>query len=265
VPYLLVQPSVRIHYFEYNQDSHQTILLLHGLGASGESWGYQIRPLIENGYHILAPDLRGFGQSSYRRAQRYISAMAMDIAALIHHTASQPAVIAGISMGGVVALQLILDHPGLVDKGVLVNTFARLRTQNSGTRFYFILRFLSVYLLGVQRQSRIVAKRIFPREYQSEVRVELIRQIGQADPRGYKATMFALATFNVISRLPEINKPILVITGENDSTISPSSQEELARNIHEARQIIIPNSGHGVIADQSELFNNALIEFINRT
>ena len=74
--------------------------------------------------------------------------------------------------------------------------------------------------------------------------------------------MLALATFNVVNRLAEISKPILVITGENDNTIAPSSQEELVRKIRGARQIIIPNSGHAVIADQPETFNAALLEFL---
>jgi 3-oxoadipate enol-lactonase len=265
VPYLQTQSNVRIHYFEYNQDGHQTILLLHGLGASGESWSYQVQPLIENGYHILVPDLRGFGRSTYSRARRYIPALAGDMAAVLHHTASQSVVVAGISLGGVVALQLILDQPDLVEKGVLINAFARLRPKHPGTRFYFILRFLSAYLLGVQYQAHIVAKRIFPRVDQREIRVELIRQIGQADPRGYKATMFALATFNVSDRLSEISKTVLVITGENDNTIAPSSQKELACKIRGARQVIIPNSGHAVIADQPILFNEALLEFLNES
>ena len=112
-------------------------------------------------------------------------------------------------------------------------------------------------------QADAVARRVFPHPGQAEYRREFIGQICEADPKGYRAMMRALACFNVEKRLSKVNMPALIITGENDTTVPPESQAKLARLLPNARQVIIPNAGHAVSIDQPVLLNNHLIEFLS--
>ena len=165
-------------------------------------------------------------------------------------------------MGGTMALQLTLDFPHHVKRLVLVNTFARLQLASPLVLPYFALRFLLVHTLGLPVQARQVAKRLFPLPEQEPLRQALIEQILQADPRAYRAAMRALARFNVYQRLPEIQAPTLVITGERDTTVPPANQHVLAAGIRAARQVTVPAAGHAVTVEKPAEFNHLLIDFL---
>lgn len=262
MPVVEIAPSLSIHYLDLNPEGSRAVLLLHGLGATGESWGLQFEPLKDAGFRVLAPDGRGFGQSSCPKPCRSIKEMASDYIQFLRELGVNKTNVAGISMGGTVALQMAVERPDLVDRLVLVNTFSKLQPPSLSGWFYFAYRFFLVHTVGLPVQARAVAKRIFPHPGQNDLRQSLFEQVSQADPSGYRAAMRALARFNIHHRLKEITSPTLVITGEKDSTIPPAAQHSMAEAIPGARQVIIPGGGHGVSADQPEAFNRILIDFL---
>jgi pimeloyl-ACP methyl ester carboxylesterase len=223
----------------------------------------QIPALVDAGYHVIAPDIRGFGQSTYPGGRLRISDLAADMACLLERSMTGPAHLVGISLGGVIALQFALEFPTLTRKLVLVNTFANLRPKNPNLWFYYAFRFILVHTLGLPAQAHAVAQRIFPRAEQDAYRQGLIKQISQANPSGYRAVMRALAWFNVTNRLHEIHAPIMIITGEDDTTVPPNLQRDSLRGLPAAKHILIPAAGHAVIIDQPELFNRHLLEFLD--
>jgi pimeloyl-ACP methyl ester carboxylesterase len=184
------------------------------------------------------------------------------MATLLERVLGHPAHIVGISLGGALALQMALDDPSLVQKLVLVNTFARLRPESPGIWLYFAMRSILAHTLGMPIQARAVARHIFPQAAHANLRAILYGQIVQADPRSYRATMRALARFDALPRLNEVRQSTLVITGDRDTTVPPACQRILAAGIPFARQSIIPNAGHAVIAEQPEAFNRILLEFL---
>ncbi len=262
MPTLSLSPSLTLHYLDIHPQGVPPVLLIHGLGATGISWEMQFPPLQAAGYRVLAPDMRGFGQSTYP-GQMSIALMAADCAALLQSLTDRPAHVAGISMGGTIAQQLALDFPDLVDRLVLVNTFAQLKPKSLGVRLYFMLRMVLVHTLGLETQGKAVAQRIFPHPDQGQLRQQLVDQIVQANPRAYRAAMRALVRFDVVSRLNEIRSPTLVVTGEEDTTVPPENQRQLVEGIPKARQITFPGAGHAVIAEQPEAFNAALLGFLS--
>lgn len=262
MPYLELSPQLKLHYLDQNSGAGKAVLLLHGLGATGDSWQLQFPPLSEAGFRIIAPDARGFGRSTYPGGNTSISDMTGDFIALLENLQTGPVDVVGISMGGTHALQFALDAPQLVHKLVLVNTFARLRPEKAGDLLYFASRMLIVYTLGLSTQARMVANRLFPNPEQEELRQELIKQINQADPKGYRAAMRALGRFDVDSQLSEIRAPALVVTGEKDTTVPLKLQQNLAQGITNARHVIIPDAGHAVTADHPQVFNETLMKFL---
>ncbi len=250
------------HYLDFNPEGQPGVLLLHGLGADSTSWGYQIPVLSEAGLRPIAPDLPGFGKSISGHKHWTISRAAGDVAQMIQKLTGEPLIAVGISMGGTVALQLALDYPTLVKKLVLVSTFARLRPQRFDEMGFLLGRFVIAQLRGKEYQAGIVARRMFPRPDQENLREELIHQILQSNEIVYRQAMQSLGLFDVSKRLGEIQIPTLVISGENDSTVPIANQVDLANGIRGAKHTIIPDAGHAVIVDQVARFNRELLNFI---
>jgi 3-oxoadipate enol-lactonase len=251
-----------LYYLDPNSSGAPGVLLLHGLGANSSSWTLQLSPLIESGFRPLAPDAPGFGQSRYDGRGWNFKRVAADLSTLLDELQTGPVHVVGLSMGGVIAQQFVLDYPQLARKLVLVSTFSVLRPENLSQWGYFFQRLVVVHTLGLKQQSEIVARRVFPGVEQAALRQMATEQIASADPRAYRAAMRSLGLFNSQRRLQEIKIPTLIITGANDSTVSPTRQKRLAEGICGARQVVIPNAGHAVAIDQSEAFNAELMAFL---
>lgn len=173
--------------------------------------------------------------------------------------------VAGISMGGALALKIALDYPDRIDRLVLINTFARLKPRNIGQAFYFIRRFFLVNTGGRNEQARYVAGRIFPGDSQAGLRRTLENKILEADRKIYQQAMLSLGLFRVEKYLSKIKKPTLVISGGKDTTVALESQKMLAMAIPSARHVIIPDGGHAVTIDHPQEVNQALLSFLADT
>lgn len=254
--------TTRLHFLDPHPTGSPAVLLLHGLGANGSMWALQFNDLIAAGYRPIAPDAPGFGDSPYDGRGWNFRRVAADLAALLRELEAGPAYVVGLSMGGVIAQQFALDYPDLVRKLVLVSTFTVLRPSSLSQWLYFFQRLVVVHLVGLEQQSRIVARRVFPAPEQESLRKMATAQIARADPRAYRAAMRYLGLFDSRRRLKEILVPTLVITGERDTTVFPARQKMLADGIPGARQVILPGGGHAVAIDQAEAFNRELLGFL---
>jgi 3-oxoadipate enol-lactonase len=255
-----MQANQGLFFQDHNPDGRPTVLLIHGLGATSDSWQLQTPALAAAGYRVLAPDLPGFGQSPYAPPLT-IPGMASRLERLLRGLNAAPTYLVGISMGGTVALQLAADFPGSVQRLVLVNTFARLRPKGIYGWLVFANRLLLVRLTGLPAQARVISGRIFPKPGQEALRQGLYDQILQADPRAYRAAIWALGTFNLLPRVNGLRVPTLVITAEDDRSVPPANQAQLLA-IPGARQVVIANAGHGVTAEAPETFNREMLAFL---
>jgi pimeloyl-ACP methyl ester carboxylesterase len=244
------------------QSQQKSILLLHGLGVYGESWGYQVQALESKGYRVLAPDLPGFGKSPPAEKTWSVDSAALAMVRLLDEQTIDQTVVCGLSMGGTVALRIALMHPERVNGLVLISTFAALRPRTLSEVIYFFRRGVRSYLTDPGQQARLVAERIFPNRDQSEWRELLVKSIQASDPRIYKQSMLALARFNVTRQLSSLHLPVMVITGGSDTTIPPAVQARMAESIPGAQHYLIDQAGHGVIVDHHAEVNQLLLEFL---
>ena len=251
-----------IHFLDPNPTGRPAVLLLHGLGADGTSWTLQLPALAEAGYRPIAPDAPGFGASPYDARGWTVRRVAAQMAEMLDELQTGTVHVVGLSLGGVVAQQFAHDFPQLTKKLVLTSTFAVLRPDSLSGWLYFLRRALVVLTLGLRAQARLVAERVFPEPDQAPLRQLLIDTISNADPRAYRAAMRSLAWFDSRKWLGQLAIPTLVVTGADDSTVSPARQQPLVEGIPGARQVLIPHAGHAVAVDQAERFNRALLEFL---
>ena len=261
MPYKSVNNEQKIYYLDENHQSEKIVLLLHGLGANSSSWSLQITDLVTSGFRVIAPDVPGFGQSPPSKRGQTPPIIATAIIELLKILGIRKTSVVGISMGGVLALQMVLDYPEYISNLVLVNSFSNHKITDIRVLPYILVRAILIHTLGLDRQAHVVANRIFPQSGQEVFRTQLIDQINKADLGAYRASMRALARFNVTDRLGEINAPTLVITGEQDTTVSPEIQKTMVEKIPNAIQVKI-NSGHAVSVEQPIQFNQILIKYL---
>jgi 3-oxoadipate enol-lactonase len=261
MPTVAISPTHHLHYLETNSEGADPVVLLHGLGVNGASWELQFPALTQGGFRTLAPDMRGFGHSSYP-GEASVQAMAEDVATFIRTLASSRAHVVGISMGGAVALQLAVDAPACIERLVLVNTFAELRPKTLSSWLYFVQRMVLIHTLGLGVQAELVARRIFPYPHQTAERDAYREQVRLANPKAYRATMRGFLRYSVMGQLANIPHKTLVVTSIDDTTVPPINQSVIAERIPHARQVEIPASGHAVSVDSPDVFNAVLLGFL---
>jgi 3-oxoadipate enol-lactonase len=252
----------KINYLDPNPGGYPAVLLLHGLGADAASWTLQLPALSAAGFRPLATDTPGFGHSGYDRRGWSIRRMAAELASLVDELHTGPVHLVGLSMGGTIAQQFVLDFPHLARHLVLVSTFALLRPDTLSGWLYFLQRFIILNTLGLPAQAKLVSHRVFPGPKYEQLRGILVETISQADPRAYRLAMTSLGLFNSTKRLSEIKAPTLVVTGADDTTVTPARQRILVDGISKARQVIIPDAGHAVPVEQAQRFNQQLLTFL---
>lgn len=107
--------------FHIEHGSGTPLVLLHGFSFDHMIWDGVIREL-EKGIRVIAPDLRGHGRSKITESDYSITDMAADIIELMDQLLTREAVIAGHSMGGYVALEIVRNFPGRVTGLVLISS-----------------------------------------------------------------------------------------------------------------------------------------------
>ena len=100
------------------------LVLIHGFPLDHTTWD-EVAPLLEEGFDLIVPDLRGFGESDLMEADDSIIGFATDIAGLLTHLDLQKAFLAGHSMGGYVALAFAREYPERVSGLAMISSQAR--------------------------------------------------------------------------------------------------------------------------------------------
>jgi 3-oxoadipate enol-lactonase len=257
-----IEPGLIIYYSDRNSNGYPIVLLLHGLGATSESWQFQYPALIASGFRVIGPDFRGVGKSTYPGGKNNVRKNSEDVAKLLHSLKISSVHVVGISMGGTVGLQLVLDHPSLVQSLILVNTFATLHPKRISYWVFYAVRLAMIQILGLPTQARYVVNRLLPLAEQETLREELYSQIIRSNPQGYRSMMKSFVHFDVTEKLGMINVPTLVVIGEKDSVVPPEIQYELARKIPISQLVVIPNAGHAVIGEMPIVFNRIICNFL---
>jgi 3-oxoadipate enol-lactonase len=159
------------------------LLLLHGLGGSHDDWRKQV-PVFARRYSVIAPDLRGFGDSE-RQEPFTVQQHARDVAGLLDALGIARAHVVGLSMGGAVAMELALSEPGRVAGLVLANTAPGFELRGWQRRYMGFSRLLLALLFGVGGVARLFSKAVFPAPHQESAcwSAPAIPAAGSTSPR----------------------------------------------------------------------------------
>lgn len=227
-----------------------TVLFLHGSGGSGVLWQHQVDALNEA--NTVAVDLPGHGKSDGGGRDR-VEDYARDMIAFVEAAALPRPIPCGLSIGGAIALQLLLDAPELFQAGVLCCTGARLRV-------------LPAILETIANDyERFVADlgRFGAAAATDPARLEAIVEATRNCPPAVTLSDFrACDRFDVMDRLGEIFRPVLLVSGDEDRLTPPKYADYLETRIFETERTHIEGAGHLLPLEQPEALNTAIERFL---
>lgn len=238
-------------YYEVHGEG-PALLLTHGYSATSQMWRGQIEALSKR-HTLILWDMRGHGRSDYPEDQGAYSeaATVADMAALLDAVGARTAIIGGLSLGGYMSLAFHLAHPDRVRGLLIIDTGPGYKSDEARE--------------GWNRNALRTAER-----YQTEGLGRLaegsveMRTSHHRNAEGLARAARGMLTqrdAKVISHLPDIRVPSVVVVGADDTPFLAAS-DYMAAKIPGARKVVIPNAGHAANIDQPEAFNAAILAFL---
>jgi len=242
------------------------VVLLHAFPLARTMWRPQIEEL-QNDYRLIAPDLRGFGGSGGFTGPPSIEGFADDTAGLLDALKiPEPVVLAGLSMGGYIALAFARKYPARLRALVLADTRAEADTAEAQANRDKMIAFAQ------DHTAQNVIDQLLPklvsdetRAHEPEVVAEVRRIASDQSTRGIISALQALRDRPDASPwLDQIGVPTLVIVGSEDALTPPALAQALVEGIRDARLATLNGAGHLSNLEQPELFNVALRSFLQK-
>lgn len=235
------------------------VLLIHGLGSSGEDWAFQL-PALAPRHRLVVPDLPGAGRSPKPRGHYSIASFATTLWQLLDQLGHARAHLVGFSLGGAVALEMALQRPEAARRLVLINSLPSYRVDTLAKWLEVNLHTALVRTLGLERTARMIARRLFPEPHRGAMRERVVSVLG-ANPVGpYLATARALAGWCTLDRLVRLRAPTLMLAAERDYT--PLAEKQAHASRLGATLAVVRGSRHGTPFDAIEATNACLLAFL---
>ena len=278
--------GVRLHCAEVGRASggRLPVVLLHGFPEFWYGWRHQIPALAAAGFHVLAPDLRGYNLSDKpRRISDYrIDLLAADVAAVVRDVAGVDgrAHVVGHDWGGVVAWHLAMHHPAAVEKLVVLNAphpaayLHELRRPTQLLRSWYAFFFQLPWLPEAAMRFNDFAslRDLFRRgparagaftEADIDRYVETFSRPGAVTSAiNYYRAAFRAGAARAKRAVRRIDVPTLLIWGERDRYLVPELSDGLEPWVTNLRVERLPSATHWVQHDEPETVNRLLLRFL---
>ena len=258
-----------INYTIYeNKNTNQWVTFVHGAGGSSSIWFKQIRDFKKQ-YNVLLLDLRGHGESktTLKTAfkQKYtFSALANDILEVLDFLKIQKSHFVGISLGTILIRQLAEMYPDRVQSMILGGAILKMNFRSQvlmrvGNVFKYVLPYLLLY--------KLFAFVIMPKKNHKLSRLLFINEAKKLYQKEFIKWFKLTAEINPILkwfRQVELNIPTLYVMGEEDYMFLPSVRKVVESHCKSSELIVLEKCGHVVNLEQPNVFNAAVLSFMNR-
>jgi pimeloyl-ACP methyl ester carboxylesterase len=250
------------------------VLLLHGGGQTRHSWGRAAIELCTRGYHVLALDLRGHGDSDWAPDSNYsIDSHVEDIRAVIRQMSSPPALV-GASMGGLISLVVageasepavralvLVDVTPQVDPAGRARIIGFMRDRPDG--------------FGTLEEAADVIARYLPHRPRPKDLSGLHRNLRRhADGRWY--WHWDPRFFDTFEPDPEaaakrytaaavgVKVPTLLVRGTKSELVTPENVRHFRESIPHAEYVDVADAAHMIAGDRNDVFNEVVLDFLQR-
>ncbi len=239
--------------------SGETVLLVHGLGGSSNSWGAQAAALSRF-FRIVVPDLRGAGRSTARDGIN-VATMVTDLIELMDKLAISEVNAIGHSFGSVLVQHLAVSHPTRVRRLGLIGPIRAPSEAavNALTDRAALAR--REGLVGIANATVQVGTSAETKAHHPAIAAFLREMVMRQDTLAYAATCEAIADTQGAA-LETLRCPTLVLTGDEDATAPPAAARAIANAINGATFSIVARCGHWTPIEQAEVVTNHLMNFL---
>jgi pimeloyl-ACP methyl ester carboxylesterase len=249
--------GIRLRYAEQGNPANPAVILLHGYTDSWRSWSL-VMPGIPADYHVLAPDLRGHGDSERPAGGYHMRALAIDVLALMDAKGIDRATVVGHSMGSLVAQQMADLAPHRVERMVLIGAGRTVRNATgmdefaravSGLRDPVPARFAWDFQMSTVHLEP-------PAQFMDQAISASLR----LPARVWRATMTGML------ETPEVRggarMPVLILWGEQDAVFGRAEQDALLDAYPGARLVAYAETGHAPHWERPERVISDLRNFL---
>jgi pimeloyl-ACP methyl ester carboxylesterase len=239
-------------------DGDCVAVFLHGFCQSSQYWAPTLERVAAAGMRGVAPDLPGFGQSARESGPYTMSALADAVVRLLDARAIERVALVGGSMGGVVAQQLVLRHPGRVERLLLVATGAVMGDPAA----------------GLAKADEIAAAPWDEAAVTPIVNGFFHRPPSPADVGRYRAIALGAskaaaveaarsnAQNDTMERIRAIRVPTMIVQGRHDRARTPEHGAAMRDRIPGATLVVIEDAGHTPQLEQADAFHDAALPFL---
>ena len=237
------------------------LVLIPGVGACHKLWQPQVEPFSRH-FKVIVYDVRGHGDSTGSNEKYSIALFASDLKTLWEGLGVNKAHICGLSLGGLIAQQFVLDYPRIVDRLVLVGTFSYV---GGPLRLLIPLANLAKRLLytffSIEQIMKRGAKVFFKKPEQQELREFFVKEVVKISKKEYFKVVDATYAFNSLDRLKEIKAPTLIINAEGEK-VERKQADIFLREIKNSRKALILDTFHASNLEKPEEFNKLVMDFL---
>nr|WP_320116090.1 alpha/beta hydrolase [uncultured Desulfuromonas sp.] len=252
-----------LFYSESGDPSKTSVVFIHGFPFSHAIWQEQIKALGD-GFHCIAYDFRGMGDSSVGDGQYTLEGHVDDLIALLDFLQIDQTVIVGLSMGGYIALRALQRNPERFLAAVLCDT--RSEADDDDGKIKRANAAQSVKQDG----SAAFAEGFLPAVFSAASinnnvpGVGLIKEIiSNNDPLAIAGNLIAMAArTDTTASLKDIAVPTLILVGEEDNLTTPDDARNMQSHIQGAQLHVVPEAAHLSNLENPEFFNARLLEFL---
>jgi pimeloyl-ACP methyl ester carboxylesterase len=240
----------------------EPVVLIHGHPFSRRMWAPQLEGLSED-FRLLAPDLPGYGASPPVPGKITMRELADAVLGLMEAVEIGRGTIVGLSMGGLVGMELALAHPERVNGLVLAATTAAPVTAEEVEARR--TQAAEIERDGMLATALAMAGRLFGPEARKnpELVAEVFTMMIWTPPAGAAAALRGRAErpdYSVLLR--DVDVPSLVIAGDNDSWAPDEVTDQLLASLTNAELLRFPGAGHLPNLEDPERFNAGLRAFV---
>jgi pimeloyl-ACP methyl ester carboxylesterase len=230
------------------EGSGDWMVLIHGVGGRLEQWD-QFVALLDGKYRTLRFDLRGMGKSSKPEGPYSIDDFVRDAFGMTEALGVDRCILAGCSLGALVAQGYALAHPEKLEKLILLAGIAG-RSPEEKRMVQERLSIVAGGIPGEHFENSVV--RWFTDEFRAqhpEVIAAYAASNRENDPKAYAAAYAVLANTDFVDRLHEITVPTLIIAGEHDKGSNPRMAHLMHEKISGSQVCILPKLRHSLLIE----------------
>jgi len=249
----------KIRYLE-SGDHEKTLVLVHGLGASAERW-IKVIPLFEKHFHVIVPDLIGFGLSEKPLTDYTIDFFTKFLQKFLMTLKIQNPVIIGSSLGGQISAEFTAENSQDVEKLILVSPSGIMKQSTPALDAYIMA---ALYPNSQNAQNAFEMMEVSGNAIDEKITDDFVSRMKMPNAKlAFMSTILGLKNAPVITKkLQTIDVPTMIIWGSDDPVIPVKFADEFVSSINNCKFFRMDGIGHTPYVQDPHSFVSETLKFL---